>query len=145
MTLDPVITLEEAFAVALIRNECCQWMTNDQDVLDVERQLKFYNLLKRSAGTRLFIARHNKVPCGYAVLQVHDEKALLSLGLAKPFRGKGLGKLLCQRLIDYSLRRWMKPWLMVLRSNRRAIHVYKSLGFKVTEQTKRLLTMDYRP
>jgi ribosomal protein S18 acetylase RimI-like enzyme len=147
-TLKQISTYEEAYAVALIRNECCQWMTNDTSVLNVERQLKFFREIMARNDTWVLLMRERDVPCGYGIVKInrHERSACLTGGLAEPFRGKALGQWLFEIMIARALRDGIrKPWLTVLRSNTRAVRLYFKIGFKITKATKRIYTMEYRP
>jgi ribosomal protein S18 acetylase RimI-like enzyme len=135
----------EAYACALIRNECRQWMTNDTKVIGVGEQVEFFKRVWRNNSPRFFIACYGYVPVGYAIIKVEGKSACLTGGIAKDFRGRGLGRELFEYLIAYCIAGRLKPWLSVLRSNRRAIRLYKSLGFEITRFTKRIYTMEYKP
>lgn len=144
MTLEPVITYEEALAVALIRNECCRWMTGNSKRLTVGEQLAFFAKIQKSNGWCFLLARNERVPCGYAIIRKLDKnRACLTGGLAECFRGEGLGKMLFKRILSWcEVVAFGKPWLEVLRTNRRAINLYRSLGFTVTRKTRRTLEME---
>lgn len=145
INIDMVTTYEEAFAVALIRNECRHFMTNDTSELNVERQIAFFEKLQTNMNPLLFIMRVNSVPCGYGLVQIKGKRACLTGGLATTFRSKGLGHKLFWALITAACDRGYKPWLTVLRSNERALRLYTKLGFHITDATKDIYTMDYRP
>lgn len=146
MMVSRVKTYEEALAVALIRNECRQWMTNNNCLIGVGEQLAFFKKI-RSGRCRmfLFIVREDGEPIGYGVLKINRNRACLTGGLAEVFRGKGLGKKLFRTLRDMAVLLNKKPWLTVLRSNMKAVRLYTHLGFHITKATKRLYTMEYRP
>jgi ribosomal protein S18 acetylase RimI-like enzyme len=144
MTLEHVTTYEEAYTVALIRNECREWMTLDGNVLDVKRQKEFYEQLPRE-DMILFIAREDIEPVGYGVLRIEENRGCLTGGLAEPYRGKGLGRELFRQLIHSALRRNLHPWLEVLNMNARAIGLYNSLGFVQVAKDDRLTLMHYKP
>lgn len=135
----------EALAVAMIRNECRHWMTNDTSALDVARQYEFFDKIRNDSKLWLFIAFLEGVPCGYGVLKLHRNKACLTGGLATPFRGRGIGKQLFSMLRCAACDMGRKPWLTVLRSNERAVRLYIKLGFHITKATKDIYTMEYRP
>lgn len=141
MIVTPVKTQTEALAVALIRNECRQWMTHNSKELTVGAQLSFF--ANMPSGLRLFAVFKGRTPIGYAVIRTEKEKAWLTGGLAEPFRGNGFGKQLFARLLELCAMAKKRPWLSVLRSNSRAIHLYQSLGFTTVRTTKRLLVMKH--
>lgn len=143
LSLEPVKNYAEALAVALIRNECCRWMTHNDKPLNVTQQLRFFERLKHDKKLALFICRAGDVPCGYALIKRVGRKAWLTAGIATLFRGKGFGRFVFQTLI------WLcgsrQKWLEVLRTNRRAIRLYKNLGFVIRKTTRRIHVMQYDP
>jgi ribosomal protein S18 acetylase RimI-like enzyme len=141
-TFERVRSYEEAYAVALIRNECREFMTNDTSELDVERQIKFFEKHRHSQTTVLFIQRRNEVPTGYALMQFKGRKVCITGGLARPYRGKGLGLTLFRCMLTALRHSKHKVWLTVLRSNLPAVRLYKHLGFKITLATRTVYTME---
>lgn len=144
MTLEHVTTYEEAYTVALIRNECRQWMTVDNTELDVSRQKAFFEQLPRE-DLILFIARNDAEPVGYGLIKIEEKRGCLTGGLAEPHRGKGLGRELFRQILHSALRRDLHPWLEVLNTNGHAIGLYKSLGFVQAGKDGRVTLMHYKP
>lgn len=59
------------------------------------------------------------------------EKAILGIGILKPYRNMGYGKLLIKNMISICKKRKYKYLCLQVREhNKRALHVYSSLGFK---------------
>lgn len=140
MKLVPVSTPERALAVALIRNECRKYMTHDTTALSVKRQIQFFNHTLAKKGIYVFVAKHKRMPIGYAVLRLVNDAVWITGGLANGFRGKGLGKQLFKSILRLAPR---PVWLDVRRSNKRAIHLYLKLGFRIIRSTRRLLVMKF--
>ncbi len=87
------------------------------------------------ANYRIVIVDHT--PAGYFRLQeVSPWHYQIGLDLAAEFRDKGLGRKVYQAAFNELFSPVNKPWLLslrVLKSNERAIHLYETLGFKVSE------------
>lgn len=155
LRLRPVETATEALAVALIRNECRRWMTRNTRALDVGQQLEFFRNTRRRrprhlllvverAETTLRPTRTRRmgdsamewVPAGYAVLRREGRQIWLTGGLAAPFRGRGLGRQIFTKLTQIVEIVKKEAWLEVRKSNRRALRLYRSLGFEEVPGSK---------
>jgi len=68
---------------------------------------------------------------GYGlVMMVLDEAHLLNVGVAKPFQGQGLGRILLAHMITVSQRHQAANMFLEVRiSNTKAIALYESMGF----------------
>lgn len=145
LSLEPVTSYAEAFAVALIRNECCRWMTHNNKPIAVGQQVQFYRRLIRSEKLRLFLLRiePDGAPCGYALTKKSGYKVWLTAGIATAFRQRGFGRHVFKTLIK--LCDGTKPWLEVLRTNYRAIRLYHSLGFVIRKTKPKIFVMQYDP
>lgn len=139
LTIEVVKTIDQALIIALVRNECCKWMTGNQKVIDVGQQEKFFKRLTKSHEFCAYLFRFNGNPCGYGIMRFECNEVLLTIGLAKHYRNRGLGavaiRLMMGIFCDYAIK------LSVLKSNRRAIRLYKKLGFKIVRKTRKQLHM----
>lgn len=138
MTVAKVKTQEEALAVALIRNECRKYLTGNKNSIGVMEQLEFFHNMP--AGTSLYLIKHLEMPCGYALIRNEGKSKCITGCLIKEFRGYGIGRKLFQWL---TCRAGPNVILNVLKSNKRAVQLYFSLGFKVYKKSKTLLFMRY--
>lgn len=139
MTVDPVKTLEEAFAVALIRNECRLFLTGNRKAITTSEQEDFF--VWTPSGITLYIVRSIGVPCGYALIRKDGKRRWITGCITKRYRGIGLGRRLFMHLRRAA---GNNAVLSVLRSNKRAIRLYRSLGFVVYRKTQKLLYMRLR-
>lgn len=151
VTLHRVVTPTQALAAALIRNECCQWMTGNSRKRSVGSQLKWFSAKPANLDLYLVFDGETVNPVGYAVIQLKggtwkDGAWWLTGGIAAHKRGQGYGKALFQYLIAAcGMGVNGDIWLSVLKTNRRAISLYKKLNFVTKKTTKRLFVMQYDP
>lgn len=77
------------------------------------------------------------VLCGYAGIAVGIDADVMTMGVLPDFRGRGLGRVLMDALIDVA-RRWgsERVFLEVRESNAAAISLYENSGFAVVGRTK---------
>lgn len=77
------------------------------------------------------------VLCGYAGIAVGIDADVMTMGVLPDFRGRGLGRVLMDALIDVA-RRWgsERVFLEVRESNAAAISLYENSGFEVVGRTK---------
>ena len=77
------------------------------------------------------------VLCGYAGIAVGIDADVMTMGVLPNFRGRGLGRVLMDALIDVA-RCWgsERVFLEVRESNAAAISLYENSGFEVVGRTK---------
>ena len=77
------------------------------------------------------------VLCGYAGIAMGIDADVMTMGVLPDFRGRGLGRVLMDALIDVA-RRWgsERVFLEVRESNAAAISLYENSGFEVVGRTK---------
>lgn len=130
-----------------IRNDCRQYLTHNSLYISEDEQRAWFQstyLTELSRGTfRAFLARYDE-PCGYGIVRTQDGRAWLTGGLLPQHRGRGLGRDLFLFLRDYALLTYGNAWLDVFRSNGRALALYTSIGFVISEETDQLCVMGYR-
>ncbi|WP_072457425.1 MULTISPECIES: ribosomal protein S18-alanine N-acetyltransferase [Actinomyces] len=75
--------------------------------------------------------------CGYAGIALGIDADVMTMGVLPDFRGRGLGRVLMDALIDVA-RRWgsERVFLEVRESNAAAISLYEHSGFEVVGRTK---------
>ncbi len=74
---------------------------------------------------------------GHCFIIIHDAKTpTFGIGLHKQLRGKGFGKKIMQEVINIADNTYKLPTvgLTVLKENERAVKLYQSLGFEITEE-----------
>jgi RimJ/RimL family protein N-acetyltransferase len=119
------------------------------DLVSSARHLRWYTAYAGKPDDFVFLIedRESGALAGqislYRVDRGRGEAEIGRLIAAPEFRGKGLMKRACARLIDYAfgvlgLRRL---YLEVLRANEPAIRLYEKLGFRALKNDGKLLTM----
>ena len=95
-----------------------------------------YQLQKK--GGQLFLkvlAEDRLIGTGFAQSGFGRNQGNVNLGLAllKPWRGKGIGRMLLEELIVRSMKKWHPKniYLHVISSNKRAQKLYKTVGFRL--------------
>ena len=123
-------------------NDCIirRMTENDVDaVADIERATfptpwsrdSFLQEITRNVAARYLVAEKNGVVIGYAgAWVILDESHITNIAIAERERGFGYGRQLTEALMQYlSNLGAAYATLEVRRSNERAQHLYKSLGF----------------
>lgn len=86
---------------------------------------------------RTILAYLGEDAVGYAHLDKDGSTIWLGIAVAEEFRGRGIGKLLMNDLIEYARLNHIKEIkLSVDRANTNAIGMYKSYGFKILEEKR---------
>ena len=77
------------------------------------------------------------VLCGYAGIALGIDADVMTMGVLPDFRGRGLGRVLMDALMDVA-HRWgsERVFLEVRESNAAAISLYENSGFEVVGRTK---------
>lgn len=94
--------------------------------------------LERRGWIRLWVAYDGDVPMGHVDLRASERAAdahrvLLGLGIAEPYRGRGLGRTLTQHAVGWARDNgfaWVD--LAVFTQNKVAVELYRKLGFVQT-------------
>ena len=73
---------------------------------------------------------------GQSLPREPDRMHLARIIISPSVRGTGLGRILCQKLIEVGQRRYLASifTLNVYKNNRSAVHLYESLGFTVVSE-----------
>ncbi len=83
-----------------------------------------------------FVAEKDGRIIGHAVLvPTEDEKDVdITIFIHQDFQNRGIGQQLMKTAIDYSKKKGYRGMMLVTeRTNKRAIHVYRKLGFEVVD------------
>ncbi len=94
-------------------------------------QQAFLNELKNKFSV-YFVATHENNLIGYAGMWLFSGEAhVTTIAVHPDFRGRGLGKMLMNTLIDYAREQGADTMVLEVRpSNIPALNLYKSLGFR---------------
>lgn len=146
LTFYEVSSLKSAMLMRKMRNECRQFMTRDASKIGWLRQLNWFYTTYRPKQAKgemaayIFLCHWPKQdifnqPVGYGIIRDSKTKPLISGGLLKKYRGKGLGKTLFKiltRIASQGERGEVgrrSVFLEVLETNQVAIDLYKKLGY----------------
>jgi RimJ/RimL family protein N-acetyltransferase len=130
-------SLPDVLAVRKLRNQCCAFMTNDQQTLSVWRQIRWYFTNYRrslAAGSyRIYLFLDSGKPVGYGALQLREGQLLVTECVAADRRGQGLGKNILDALIQIA-RREKRPLVAeIWASNQASIALHERAGFRRVE------------
>lgn len=134
------VTWKTINKIRKIRNECSQFMTNNPNKISLYSQIKWFINLPENLTPYIFYKEG--IPVGYGIIKINDNRALLTGGIKENSRGLGLGKELFSLLIYESEKLDKTPTLDVLKTNKRAINLYSSLGFKVIKEEQGIYVME---
>lgn len=140
-----VRTEDDAQIMRKIRNECRSFMTRNTKYISKRQQSIWYRSLDENVF-KLYLAKADGVNVGYGILRVENDVFLVTGGVVKSFRGKGIGKYIFQSLIDEAcvIDSSKKIELEVLNTNKPAKSLYDKLGFIEIEKTERITKMEYK-
>lgn len=142
--LIPVETSEQVEELRKIRNICRKFMTNNQKHISREQQQKWFKNLNKSEFHLYLVQDKLGTSLGYAVIAFREEVPWLTAGLLPEYRGKGLGHLVFQTMIDWCVaNNYQSIMLDVLLTNENARRLYEKLGFEVVEITETRCVMRY--
>lgn len=85
-----------------------------------------------AVGVPFFVAEEDGAVAGYVIAQyAADQGEILNLGVASPYRGRGLGRSLVERaLAELAAQGVTSVFLEVRDSNQAARRLYERLGFR---------------
>ena len=145
-SIKPVETRNEALHIAEVRNSGREFMTHDPDYIAPHQQTEWFqrvylaeNLMGRMHA---FVGYEGIEPVAYGMARQIDEDYWVSGVVSSEARGKGYGELLFKYLSAYTLTFLSdRVMLDVLKTNERAIGLYKKLGYTVLTEEADCLVM----
>lgn len=137
LVIKPVETMDEALAIAEIRNTGREYMTHDQhEINEIEQAAWFtrtYQEAHRRGDMHAFIGSVGHVAAAYGMVQRKSGDYWLTGVVAPEQRGKGFGEQLFRFLGEYALTLDDIVYLDVLERNKGARHLYEKLGYEYVE------------
>lgn len=134
------------FNFRLLKKEDLEWarlLHNDPEVLanltdptivTPEQQQKWFEkLTQNKTAERWIIENEYKEKVGLIRLDnidVNNRSICVGMDIEKTFRGQRLAKPIYEQLISLLFTEYHRIWLLVAEYNKRAYHIYQSLGFK---------------
>ena len=138
LKMTPVETIRDSARMRIIRNECREFMTRDTSKIGIFRQAKWfiktYRPLKERGVMTAYLGWYNKRAVAYGIVRYESDRPLISGGLLKQYRGKGLGRRLFSFLTEKASeengkKKVRSVFLEVLATNRVALSLYEQLGY----------------
>lgn len=128
-----------------IRNECRFFMTRNRDYITEEQQENWFNNIDENNLVPFIFSEVSygvmAIDIGYGLIRIEDNCCLVTGGLLEKYRNRGAGKILFEMIIE-KCKQYNKPIkLEVLKTNERALKLYKSMGFKVYDQDDKVYFM----
>lgn len=133
----------QALRLARMRNASRKFFTHDQGWIGPFRQLRWYfSSYRKSKEIFGYLMQEDGRDVGYGLLRKDGERWVVTGGLARSSRGRGLGRLLFQYLVGEGRRRGATEiWLDVFLWNARAYNLYRKLGFERIEDDGKVAIM----
>jgi len=150
MKIIKATSIIHAYHLMRIRNSCRGYMTNSQDKINILSQLKWFYTQKEY---ECYLGYVGNKPVAYGLIWVGNTSVLVknrkehpyvSGGLLPKFRGQGLGRELFKFLTERACELRGYSYLTVFQYNRRAIQVYKSLGYSIVGEEGNTYHMIYQ-
>jgi len=127
--IKPVTKMSEALSMAMIRNECREWMTRNTERIGPLSQLRWWRKVRSDPHWMLYLMWINGTPIGYGIIRYADHKHWVTGGIVTSARGHGHGRKLFARLTEIATD-GSYAYLEVKKDNRRAVELYRSLGYR---------------
>lgn len=136
--LFPLDNFIQALELREIRNECRFNMTNNKNYISLIQQLiwyfKIYKKENKKNNIYCYLFNWEERDVGYALVKNSENKYWITGGLKADARGKGLGKILFNEILQTI--KDNEIWLEVLDSNIAAKKIYTKLGFRNIRKKK---------
>ena len=137
LSIKPVETMDEALAIANIRNSGREFMTHDSaEITEIEQAAWFtgpYQEAKNRGDMLALIGSLGHVAAAYGMIQRKAGEYWVTGVVAPEMRGQGLGEQLFRALGEFVLLKADKVYLDVLERNKGARHLYEKLGYEYLE------------
>jgi len=114
----------------------------------VEQQQQSINRILSEENSIIFVAEENQQLAGFIVglgsqLIRNKHSAYLVLGVHEDFRGKGVATQLFQQIFNWAKERGItRLGLTVIKTNEKAIRLYKKMGFEIEGEKVHSLIID---
>ncbi len=146
LTFKKIDSIDDAEILRKIRNECREFMTEHNEYINEEQQKKWFKTANQKFDMYLaYLVEHGVivVEAGYGLIHRNKNESLLTGGLLKDCRDKGLGFDLFKFLIS-ECRKEVPIRLDVLKTNVRALNLYKKLGFMIYQEDDNIFKMELK-
>lgn len=150
LEIAPVETLDEAQAIARVRNTGADMMTQSRQLISPTDQAEwftgYYELAKSRGDTYAFLGSVDGQEAAYGLINRIGRGHWLTGVIVPEFQGQGHGRELFTFLRDYTVSDLEQPVVLldVLNTNHRAMNLYKSLGFEAAQIGSHVTVMEYQ-
>ncbi|MCD6493613.1 MAG: GNAT family N-acetyltransferase [Archaeoglobaceae archaeon] len=109
-----------------------------EEILDLEDEIFgrsiFIEISLLPVHKKVLIADVGEI-AGFAIVYWDENGFYLgALGVKEKYRGKGIGKELVKKCVEFAKKKgYNKVWLEVNVDNKKAIEIYKNMGFRIEE------------
>lgn len=136
MIFRPVENLSQVLQVRMLRNSCCEYLTNHRKHIGILGQLRWYFRYYRSANNsrkyRLYLGYDDRgLPVGYGALSLEAGELMVTECVAAEYRGRGYGRLILDHLIGIGTREKRNLVGEIWSTNVRSIALHENAGFKL--------------
>ncbi len=135
--IKPLATLEEALALALIRNECRHMMTNDQREISPPEQKKWFETFYARQDPlkyRVWVLKENHLghdaAIGYFAAKEEEDGFYITEGVLEAKRGMGAGSFMLRVLISEENFKDKPIYADIFKSNHTSIRLHEKFDFK---------------
>jgi len=139
----PVSTTEIAERMRLVRNTGREFLTGNSNFITAEEQATWFkDVLHSNHGITAYLFTFNDVDSAYGIVRTHGDKGLLTAVLIPGLRGRGIGRVIFELLIQVAKSNNLTPALDVLKSNTPAVKLYLKMGFRITAESDTTYDME---
>ncbi|WP_295157534.1 GNAT family N-acetyltransferase [uncultured Brachyspira sp.] len=116
--------------------------------LDIKKEEEFLQNIQKSITAKMFLCEIDGKIIGICNLKGIDRKRVkhrvnLAISVLKEYWGNGVGRKLINYAVDYSKKNSIKKIELIVRTdNKRALKLYKSLGFFIEGEIKSFFCID---
>jgi L-amino acid N-acyltransferase YncA len=145
LRIDPLVSLEEAFALALVRNQCRLMMTNDQREIIPEEQKKWFQQVYTQQNPmkyRVWLLKEETI-IGYFAAKEQKEGFYITEGIQENRRGKGAGSFLLKTMLDEENFNTKPLFADIYNDNLASLRLHQKFGFIPYEEINQNLTRFY--
>src|SRR5258707_3292290 len=146
------VTSDQQFRdLLIVRNECRDGLTHDKHEITLGEQTawkaqcwpgdRYYNegplnqgWMHKTSWYEPYLLYNDQTPVGYGLLKWDSEKYWMTVGVARDFRRKGLGKLITNLITEIGHRGNKEVWLDVMDDNP-MLPTYIKSGYEFQETT----------
>lgn len=141
LRLEPVTTVEQAEDMRYMRNSVRFYMTRNTSWINSLQQMEWLKTVDHQT-IRPFLAKYQGKTIGYGIIREIDGLPWVTGAIHIAYRGYGLGEQLFRRLTEMASD-GRPVMLEVLNSNKKALNLYRKIGYEPISANNRVEVMRY--